>query len=98
MNAAMAYASATWNCDGSSPPCVGCVQVPSGSTQSPYGCADWVAHVLAAGGFIPLDQCGDISLYGDVNGYDLNYVSSNSKDINGLGSSRLPFRFWTRRM
>ena len=61
MTAAMLYASVTWNCDGGSPPCEGCNTVPAGSGQSPYGCADWVAHVLAAGGFIQLDKCGDIN-------------------------------------
>lgn len=51
--ALLQFASATWNCDGSSPPCVGCATVPVGSAQTPYGCAPWVAQCLAAGGFLP---------------------------------------------
>lgn len=58
-----------------------CPKVPSGSSQSPYGCADWVAHVLAAGDFISLSSCGDLATYSNVDGYNLNVVSSDSKNL-----------------
>lgn len=62
-------------------PCCSCAKVPSSSSQSPYGCADWVAHVLAAGGFIDLSSCGNFASYSDVGGYDLNVVSSDNKNL-----------------
>jgi len=84
LSALLRYASETWNCDGASPPCPGCKKVPSGTAQTPYSCADWVAHVLVAGGYIPdarLRACGDFSSYSDVSGYDLNVVSSNPRNL-----------------
>jgi hypothetical protein len=71
------FASATWDCDGGSPPCVGCFTVPAGSSQTLYSCANFVAQSLAAGGFIPgLSGCMDMSSFSNINGYDLNWVAA----------------------
>jgi hypothetical protein len=62
--------------------CCSCAKVPSGTPQSPCGCADWVAHVLAAGDFTSgVSSCGDFDSYSNVGGYDLNVVSSDSKNL-----------------
>lgn len=84
LTAAMSFASATWNCDGASPPCPGCKKVPSGSSQTPYGCAEWVAHVLNAGAFLPvkLPLCGTLSQY-IVDGFDLNRVGTQTTNLMG---------------
>lgn len=82
--AAMQFAGATWNCDGGSPPCVGCATVPVGSGQSPYGCTPWVAQVLAQGGFVPgLTGCMDITNFGSVSGYNLNWVGGDGTGWSG---------------
>jgi hypothetical protein len=58
--------------------------VPAGSAQTPYGCAPWVAQVLAAGGFIPGQSgCSDISNFSDVDGYNLNWVDCDGTGIIG---------------
>jgi len=78
----VAFASATWNCDGGSPPCYGCARVPVGSAQVPYACAPWVAECLAAGGFVPgAASCGDMSEFSNIDGYSLNHVGCGT---NGL--------------
>lgn len=83
------YADATWNCNGASPPCPGCSTVPSGTSQSPYGCAPYVAHSLAAGGFVATDAspfCGSLSKYvvtlAGVS-YDLNCVAKQDTPCTG---------------
>jgi hypothetical protein len=85
--AAVEYADATWNCAGGSPPCPGCADtVPTGSDQSPYGCAPYVAHIITAGGVdTGCDKCtGDMDCFSaverDGKTYDLNVVGS--KDAN----------------
>lgn len=79
ITALVRYADSTWNCDGAAPPCIGCNHVPSGSWQNPYGCAPFVAHTLAAGGFISLSDCGSLDAYSSYSyggkAYDLNVVS-----------------------
>lgn len=75
------YAAETWNCDGASPPCPGCKKkVPAGSGQSPYGCADFVAHTLVAGGYISgLQTCGNFDSFSNYHYkgtvYNLNSVT-----------------------
>ncbi len=87
---AVAFADATWNCAGSSSPCEKCsTRVPSGSSQSPYGCAPFVAHILTAGGVnTGCGKCGDMNCYSSVehNGkyYDLNVVGSKDANCGGL--------------
>ncbi len=86
---AVAFADATWNCAGSAPPCEKCSnRVPSGSGQSPYGCAPYVAHILTAGGVnTGCGKCGDAGCYSAVehNGkyYDLNVVGSKDANCGG---------------
>ncbi len=87
---AVAFADATWNCAGGKPPCEDCTsRVPSGSGQSPYGCAPYVAHILTAGGVnTGCGKCEDMNCYSAVeyNGkyYDLNVVGSKDANCGGL--------------
>lgn len=87
---AVLFADATWDCAGESPPCENCAKrVPSGSGQSPYGCAPYVAHILSAGGVnTGCGKCGSAGCYSNVeyNGkyYDLNVVGSKDKNCGGL--------------
>ena len=87
---AVLFADATWDCSGESPPCENCAKrVPSGSGQSPYGCAPYVAHILSAGGInTGCGKCGSAGCYSNVeyNGkyYDLNVVGSKDKNCGGL--------------
>jgi hypothetical protein len=65
---------------GGAPPCESCAKrVPEGTLQAPYGCAPFVAHALAAGGFVPRPQCGLLGDFSSVAAgglaYDLNVVS-----------------------
>lgn len=87
---AVLFADATWNCDGGSAPCETCSsRVASGSGQSPYGCAPYVAHILTAGGInTGCGKCGGLDCYSNVvyNGksYDLNVVGSKDTNCGGL--------------
>jgi hypothetical protein len=87
---AVAFADATWDCSGGKSPCENCsTRVPSGSSQSPYGCAPYVAHILTAGGVnTGCSKCGDMNCYSAVehNGkyYDLNVVGSKDANCGGL--------------
>ena len=87
VNEAVAFADKTWNCAGNAPPCGGCSTVPAGSAQDPYGCAPYVAHCLAAGGFVPRGQCGSISDFENVQfggkSYSLNVVSRHDPNCGG---------------
>ena len=82
------YANAAWNCAGDAPPCPNCPnRVKAGSWQSPYGCAPFVAHALAAGGYVDLGDCGDMDAYSNVQyrgeTYNLNVVSKHDPNCGG---------------
>jgi hypothetical protein len=102
IDALVEYADKTWNCAGDAPPCPGCTTVASGSAQSPYGCAPFVAHCLAAGGFVPLDKCGSIGSFDDVRfggkSYNLNVVSKQDPNCGGglCLMDYLKARGWTK--
>ena len=81
--AVVKYADETWNCNGDYPMCPTCkYRVKQGQWQNPYGCAPYVAHCLAAGGYIPsVPVCGNLDQYANVphdgNQYNLNVVSQH---------------------
>ena len=87
---ALAFADATWDCGGGSPPCETCSsRVSSGTGQSPYGCAPYVAHILSAGGVnTGCGKCGSEDCYSSVyysgKYYDLNVVGSKDSLCGGL--------------
>lgn len=87
---AVLFADSTWDCAGENPPCENCAKrVPSGSGQSPYGCAPYVGHILSAGGInTGCSKCGTAGCYSNIeyNGkyYDLNVVGSKDKNCGGL--------------
>ena len=88
VSAVVAYADKSWNCDGASPPCPTCAhRVAPGSWQTPYGCAPFVAHALAAGGYLSLPDCGDIDPYSaytyDGRTYNLNVVAHQDPNCGG---------------
>jgi hypothetical protein len=78
--------------------------MPSGSPQAPYGCAPYVAHALAAGGFVAIDSspfCGSLNKYSAVKFgsiyYDLNVVGKQDPNCSG-GACLLDYliaRGWT---
>jgi len=85
------FADANWDC--ADPACSS--TVPSGSGQPDYGCAEFVARSLAAGGFIPgLGPLDSQSAFGgwsyDGNTYDLLYCSNLSDALSVLGFSKMP--------
>ncbi len=97
---AVAFADANWNCLN-----VDCTQrVSSGTGQPDYACAPFVAHALAAGGFVPVDPRADNDVYSSVNfngrSYNLNccyHLDSNPSchGVNALGDYLLA-RGWVR--
>lgn len=76
--------------------------VPSGSWQNPYGCAPFVAHALAAGGFVDATPCGGMDEYGAVNykgtTYNLNVVAKQDPNCGGglCLADYLLARGWTK--
>lgn len=104
ISAMLKYADETWNCIGSHPPCVGCATVKAHSWQDPYGCAPYVAHCAAAGGFIKhVSLCGTIDEYSSVpydgHQYELNCVSQHDTGCSGGGLSLTDYLLatgWTK--
>jgi hypothetical protein len=68
--------------------CPNCAsRVHAGAWQTPYGCAPYVAHCLAAGKFVDAPLCGSLDDFGGISyqdtTYDLNYVSSRDPNAGG---------------
>lgn len=77
---AVAFANANWNCLD-----VSCSEkVKQGAWQPVYGCAPFVSHVLAAGGFVPLSPSDPVDSFSNVdyNGVTYNLNCCDSKDSN----------------
>lgn len=100
---AVAFADATWNCDGHYAPCPKCNTVPVGSWQTPYGCAPYVAASISAGGYTPItNPCSDASAFTvtfEGKTYDLNVVSVLDKECDtpdGCLAEYLMARGWKK--